>query len=213
MTTPENSQPEVPKQDDKEINFRRLEARYQKQLEAERNARMELEKKIQESQKPQEEDDDEPYVDKRKLERKFSNFERDIEQKIEKKAEEKARQLMYQEKQNDWLKKNPDFFDVLKGADKIALEDPELADTILELPDTFERQKIVYKYMKKLAVHEEKAKQASIQSTLDAKRQAPYYAPSGVATSPYVSQGDFSDSGRKNSYDHVQQLIKRLRLG
>ena len=58
------------KQAEKELNFRALESKYQKQLDAERQARIEAEKRAEQAMKkhePEDEDDDEPYVDKKKL--------------------------------------------------------------------------------------------------------------------------------------------------
>ena len=64
------------KTNDKEFNFRQLEAKYSKELERERAYRTELEQKIQalsqQSQNSNEEDDDsEPYVDNKKLNKKL----------------------------------------------------------------------------------------------------------------------------------------------
>jgi hypothetical protein len=210
---------ETQKSSDKELNFRKLEERYERQLAQERSAREEAEKRAQElsrkNQSFQEDDDedDEPYIDKKKLAKKMSSFEQKMEEKIERKAEEKARMLMQQDKKEDWMRRNPDFYDVMMHAQKLANHDPELADTILAMPDGFERQKLVYKNIKSLGLHQDKPKEPSIQDKIDANKRSPYYQPSGIASAPYGGKGDFSQAGQKNAYDQMQALKAKLRLG
>jgi actin-related protein len=215
-TTQGNVQ-EPAKESSKEINFRRLEERYERQLAQERAAREEAEKRYQEinSKKPPEDDDDddEPYIDKKRLAKKMSSFELKLEEKIERKAEEKARQLLQQEKRESWMRSNPDFYDVMQNAEKFANHDPELAETILAMPESFERQKLVYKNIKALGLHQEPKKEPSIQEKIDANKKTPYYQPSGMGTAPYGNRGDFSATGQKNAYDQMQELKRRLRLG
>ncbi len=212
-----NSTPTETKPNDKEYNFRQLEQKYQRQLEQERSARLEAEKIAQEAQQRKhvpvdEEDDSEPYVDHKKLTRKLADFEKNMEKKIDQRAEEKARMMMDQNKRDSWLKSNPDFYEVLQHAEKFAQQDPELAEAILDMPDTFERQKLVYKNIKALGVHKPKAAESSIQQKVDANRRSPYYQPTGVASTPYSSQGDFSQAGQKNAYDQMQKLKNQLRI-
>lgn len=203
------------KPNDKELNFRALESKYRRELEQERNARLEAEKKAQElasrSSQNDDEDDSEPYVNDKKLNRKLSDFERRMEERIEKKAEEKAYNMMIQEKQQSWLKQNSDFYDVMQHAERFAQHDPELAETILNMPEGFERQKLVYKNIKALGLHKPPEQKSSIQDKIDANRRSPYYQPSGPGAAPYSSQGDFSASGQKNAYAKMKELQNRLR--
>lgn len=209
---------EQSKPSDKELNFRKLEERYERQLAQERAAREEAERKAQELARKNvplpedDDDDDEPYIDKKKLAKKMTSFEQKLEEKIERKAEEKARMLLQQEKREDWLRRNSDFYDVMQHAEKFATHDPELAETILAMPEGFERQKLVYKNIKALGLHQEKPKEPSIQDKIDANRKSPYYQPSGVGAAPYGHKGDFSSSGQKNAYEQMQALKQRLRL-
>jgi len=92
------------------------------------------------------------------------------------------------------------------------LHAPELAESILEMPESFERQKLVYKNIKALGLHQPKPKEPTIQETVDARRKGPYYQPSAVGAAPYHSAGDFSASGQKNAYDKMKELQARLRL-
>lgn len=205
------------KTSDKEINFRAIEAKHRRELEQERQARAELERQLQETQarRAQQNDDDdesEPYVDHRRLEKKLSSFERKMEEKIDRKAEEKARSMLEREKQESWLRNNADFYEVMQHAEKFAQRDPELAETILQMPEGFERQKLVYKNIKALGLHKPEQKQPSIQEKIDANRRSPYYQPSGVAAAPYAAAGDFSASGQKNAYDKMKELQARLRI-
>jgi len=214
--TPESQPQEQPS--NKELNFRALETKYQRQLEQAEKRAQEAELKAQQAlaqRQTQEDDekDDEPYVDHKKLNKTLSSFERKLEEKIDRRAEEKARSLQEQYKKESWIKQNPDFYDVLQHAEKFAQKDPDLAESILEMPEGFERQKLVYKNIKALGLHKPEVKQSTIQDKVDANRRSPYYQPSQVGTSPYSSQGDFSASGQKNAYQKMQELKNRLRLG
>ncbi len=218
MTTPTpESQAQENKPNDKELNFRALESKYQRELEKERNARVEAERVAQEamSRKTEdldEEDDSEPYVDHKRLTKTLSSFEKKLEEKIDKKAEQIAERKSQEKDREYWLKNNPDFYEVLQHADKFAQKDPELAESILEMPDTFARQKLVYKNIKALGLHKPEAKSPSIQEKIDANRKSPYYQPSGIGTAPYQSVGDFSAGGQKQAYEKMQELKNRLRI-
>lgn len=207
----QTSQQQEIKQSDKELNFRALEAKYQKQLDQERSARLEAERQIQEilskkNQVIEEDEDSEPYVDYEKLEKKLNNFEKKLDDKIDKKSEEKARLLLEKDKREAWIRNNPDFYEVLQHAEKFAQKDPDLAESILEMPDTFERQKLVYKNIKAFGLHKPDPKQPSIQEKIEANKRSPYYQPSGVGTAPYMSSGDFSPAGQKQAYQKMQEL-------
>lgn len=205
------------KPNDKEYNFRQQEAKYERMLAQERAARAEMEKefqRLQESSKnkfPEDDTDDEPYVDHKRLEKKLTSFEKKLEEKIERKAEEKARNLLESEKRDSWIRSNSDFYDVLKHAEKLAQQNPELAETILQMPEGFERQKLVYSNIKALGLHKAESKQPSIQEKIDANRRSPYYQPTGVASPPYAAAGDFTPAGQKNAYAKMQELKARLR--
>ncbi len=214
----DNQTSEAPKQDQqpssKELNFRALENKYEKLLERERQEKEELLRRIQESQfnKDEQDDDSDPYVDRKKLNRELTTFEKKIEQKFDKKVEEKAKNLIQNERKENWLKNNSDFYEVMQHAEKLYQTDPELADTILEMPESFERQKLVYKNIKALGLHKPKEAQPTIQQKIDANRRSPYYQPSGVGTAPYGYSGDFSPNGQKQAYEKLQELKSRLRL-
>ena len=201
------------KDSDKELNFRALQAKHKRELDQERQARLELEKKFQEFQSRQhqeEEESDVPYVEPKRLEKKLAQFGQSTETNIQKAMEIAKSKAKEELKQEMWLEKNSDFFDIMKHADKLYHEDRELADTILTMPDNFERQKLVYKTIKKLGLHEEK-KAPSIQEKIDLNRRSHYYQPSGVASAPYSAAGDFSAAGQKNAYEKMQELKNRLR--
>lgn len=207
--------PATPAPSNKEYNFELL----RKQLEKEKEARLQAEQRASEyerslSQRRQAEEDDdddsEPYVDNKRLERKLSAFERNLDSKIEKKAEEKARFMMQREKQENWMRQNPDFYDVLQHAETFANADPELADTILQMPEGFERQKLVYKTIKAMGLHKKPEAEPSIQQKIDANRRSPFYQPGGQSTPGYNVGGDFSKSGQKSAYEKMKELKARL---
>lgn len=215
-------QEQVPVQgSDKEINF----AKVRQQLEAERTARMQYERELaeqkqmiaelQRSRMPIQEDEEdyEPYVDHKRLEKKFSTFEKRMDEKIDKRAEEKARIMVEGERRNAWLKDHPDFNEVLQHAETFANKDPEYAETILRMPDEFERQKLAYKAIKNMGLTDKPKPESTIQQKIDANRRNAYYIPPSGGTPAYSGGGDYSPSGQKNAYDVMQQLKNRLRLG
>ena len=209
----QESQPQQQKVDTKELNFRQLEAKYEKQLQIERAARVEAERIAQERRIPEpEEDDSEPYVDHKKLDKKLARFGEQSKQQTQSEIHKAVQVAISEERKQNWLKQNSDFYDVLQHAEKFAQHDPDLAETILEMPEGFERQKLVYKNIKALGLHKEAPKQASIQEKVDANRRSPYYQPSGVGTAPYSSQSDFSANGQKAAYEKMQQLKAQLRI-
>lgn len=217
QTNPEQTN-EAAKVNDKELNFRALEAKYQRELEKERAEKAKLAQELEyKARLPykdnDDDDDDEPYIDKKKLDKKLNKFGQSTQSEIQK-AMEMAKQAAKEElKQEMWLEQNPDFYDVLQHAEKFAQRAPKLAETILRMPEGFERQKLVYQNIKELGVDKPPQKESSIQQKVDANRRSPFYQPSNVGNAPYSSQGDFSPQGQKQAYEKLQQLKQTLRLG
>lgn len=220
----ETNQPQVEnKVSDKELNFRKVEAKQketEQQLYQERQARMELERRLQELQsKPptlddDEDNDNEPYVDKKKLNRKFSSFEKKLEEKFDRKVEEKARTLIKEKEDEDWLNRHSDFSEVMteNNLTKLVNRSPAFADSIKRIPDGPEKQKLVYNAIKAMELDKSEQKQSSIQDKIDANRRSPYYIPGGPANPPYNMTGDFSPTGQKNAYEKMKQMQKNVRM-
>lgn len=207
----ENTAPQ-PQMSDKEINFRALQSKYDKQLAEERQARLELENRLKQIQQVDDDDVDEPYVDHKKLEKKLARFGEKAMQQTQSEIKNAVQSALYEERKQNWLKNNNDFYEVMQHAQRFAEKDPELAETILEMPDTFERQKLVYKNIKSMGLHKPEEKKQSIQDKIDANKKSPYYMPSGVGSAPYATQGDFSPSGQKQAYEKLQELKRNLRI-
>jgi hypothetical protein len=206
------------KSNDKELNFRQLEQKYERQLSQERSARVEAERVAQEAMAKRNEvhddddDDSEPYIDKRKLEKKLAKFGEQTQKQTQNEINKAVQTALQEERKQNWIKSNPDFYDVLQNAEKFAQKDPELAESILEMPEGFERQKLVYRAMKSKNYHIPDQKIPSIQDKIDANKRSPYYQPSGMGTAPYAQSGDFSAHGQKQAYDKMQELKGRLRI-
>ncbi len=220
MSAEAQAQPvEQQKQNDKEYNFRQIEKRLQEERagrEQERAAREQLEKEVQrlKSQTQDEDDDTDPYVDHKKLNKTLSKFGQNTNSEIQKAMEMAKKSAKEELKQEMWLESNPDFYETLQQhAEKLPQRAPKLAESILRMPDSFERQQLVYNNIKALGLDKPQPKESSIQEKIDANRRAPYYQPTGVGSAPYASAGDFSSSGQKNAYDKMQELKNRLRLG
>lgn len=223
MSTPSQTNQEVQqqevKQDTKEYNF----AQIRKQLETERAARAQAEEKaaqlmaerqrLQSVKEDEDDVDDEPYVDKRRLKKELGKVVKQTIDETDNRIQNAVQNALANERKNMWMKNNPDFYEVMNHAQKFAEKDPELAETILEMPDTFERQKLVYKNIKALGLHKKEEPKASIQDKIEQNRRSPYYQPSGVGSAPYNAAGDYSPAGQKSSYDKMQELKSRLRLG
>lgn len=212
MSIPDNQAPESSQKNDKELNFRALEARYERKLAEERQARLELEQKLKTV--PQDDDDssDEPYVDHKKLEKKLARFGEKTKQETQNEIKHAVNSAIYEEKKKNWLDNNSDFYEVMEKAEQFAQQDPHLANTILEMPEGFERQKLVYYNIKSRGLDKPQQKAPSIQEKIDANRKSPYYQPSGQASAPYAAQGDYSPTGQKQAYEKLQELKRNLRI-
>lgn len=214
-TSDQNTQVQENKPSDKELNFRKQEQMFQRML-AEKEAKLaEMQKQLEQSKTaPQDDDDkdDEPYVDHRKLNKTLSKFGQSTQSDIQRAMEAAKTAAKEELKQELWLENNPDFYDVLQHAEKLALKSPKLAESILKMPDTFDRQKLVYQNIKELGIDKPEQKQATIQDKIEANKRSPYYQPTGIGTAPYSSQSDFSQSGQKQAYEKMQQLKKSLRI-
>ena len=215
MTTPEQTAQNDTSQ--KELNFRKLEAYYEQKLAQERAEKEEALKKAQEIQnqhsKDEDDDDSDPYVDRKKLEKKLSKFGQNTQSEIQK-AMEIAKQKAKEElKQELWLEQNPDFYNTLQLAEKFAHSNPHLAETILKMPDGFERQKLVYQNIKALGIDKPATQSSSIQDTIQKNQKYPGYQPGGFSGQAYQTNGDFSESGKEQAYQKMMQLKASLRLG
>src|SRR5882672_5903231 len=187
------------KPNDKEYNFRALETKYQTKLENEKAERERLTKELDDLKqrvKPTNDDDDddsEPYVDHKRLSKKLAKFEEKNTQKTQTQIQHAVQEAIYNERKKAYVDRNPDFYETIQqNAEKLMQRDPELAETILEMPDGFERQKLVYQNIKALGLHKPEQKQSSIQETVDAKRRTPFYQPTGTNSPPFAGGGDFS---------------------
>lgn len=214
MTAETTTQQQDQQPSNKELNFRALEAKFQRELAAERAERERLVKELEEKTRVQEEPerDDDPYVDHKKLDKKLAKFGQSTQTEIQKAMEYAKKAAKDELKKEMWLENNQDFYDVIKHADKLYEKDRELAETILTMPEGFDRQKLVYKNIKALGLHQEQKKEPSIQEKIEANKRSPYYQPSGIAASPYAASSDFSPNGQKQAYQKMQELKNKLRI-
>lgn len=226
MTIPNSEQAkETPKENDAAHNFellrKKLEASEKAKNAAElKNAAYEKEiqsaanKKVRDIDPLDEDPYDEPYVDERRLNKKLAKFEERFDKRVDEKAEAKARSMLEQERNSNFLKQNTDFAEVLSPdvIEKFAKKHPEMAEPMLEMPDSFARQKLLYQAIKVSGVHKNTPPPPSIQETIEKNRKGAFYQPTGVNAAPYAGGGDYSESGMKNAYEKVKELKARLRL-
>lgn len=223
MTLPAQNTENQPQSSEKELNFRAMQAKYERELETERRARLQAEEKAasyekskQSSQRDEEDDvDDQPYVDQRALNKKLSKFEQNLERKFDALAEEKATKMVEKERQANYLRQNPDFNHMMSqdNLQKFAEKYPGIAENIVEsTPEGFGRQKLVYQTMKDLGIGRKEEPKVNIQDVIEKNKQTPFYHPSSYATPSYQGQkGDFSEAGQKAAYEKMQALIKGRR--
>lgn len=206
------------KQSDKEYNF----AQIRKQLDQERLARQQAEEKanqlmqqhVQQKQNADDDDgDDEPYVDKKRLKKELVKVVQQTSTETENKIQNAVQKALAEERKNQWLENNPDFYEVMNHAQKFADKAPGLAKTILAMPDNFERQQLVYENIKTLGFHKKEEPKSTVQDRVNQNQRNPYYQPSGIGTAPYAAAADYSPTGQKTSYDKMKELQARLRLG
>lgn len=218
MTTPEANSSVENKQNEKEMNFRKLEAYYEQKLAQERAEKEEAlrlaKEATQNSQKNDDDDDDtDPYVDRRKLDKRLQKFGQNTQSEIQKAMEIAKAKAKEELKQELWLEQNPDFYSTLQLAEKFANTNPHLADTILKMPDGFERQKLVYQNIKALGIDKGDAPKSSINDTIQKNQKYPGYQPGGFSGQAYQTNGDFSKSGQEQAYKKMMELKSSLRLG
>ena len=219
--TPAQNQ-ETPKQNDKEYNFAQIRAQLERERQEKELLRQELDKTRMianerlSATREEEEDDSEPYVDHKRLEKKLATFGAKAKQETDERINTAVQKALSEERKNMWLKTNPDFYDVMQHAQTFADKDPELAETILSMPEGFERQKLVYKNIKALGLHKKEEPKSTIQDKIDQNRRTAFYQPSGTGTAPYgiFSSGkDWSPSEGKNAYQKMKELQSKLRIG
>lgn len=210
-------------QSDKEKNLVQQRKMYERQLHEERQSKQELEKRLSELESQRrptrsadvdDDDDSEPYVDKKALKKHLERFSRDLGQDIDKRAEEKAKYFLEQERQTNFIRQNSDFSQILNEdlVQKFAEKYPEIAEPMLEMPDNFARKKLLYQNIKALGLHKPPEVKPTIQDTVDKNRRSPYYRPTDSgATPPYANNGDFSKTGQANAYKKMQDLIANRR--
>ncbi len=213
--TPEN--PVENKVSDKELNFRKQEQYFQGVIRekdavlAQREAELARLQNVQ-VQEPEEEDD--TYIDKKKLDKNLNRFGEKQRKEIQSDIQRAINEAVEKDREERWLKQNPDFYQVLnENAEKFANHDQELAETILRMPKGFEREKLVYKSIKALGLDKPHQNKPSIQDQIDQKKKGYYYQPSSVPNAPYQSPGDYSPEAQKSSYEKMQKLKNNLRLG
>lgn len=216
---------QVQKDDDASKNFEALRKKYES-AEREKQAAMqkvaEYEKVLAESKSkkaPEQEVDDEsydePYVDHKRLKKQFNNFEQNTDKKIQETAERIAKGMIEKERNENFLKQNQDFSQVLskENIDKFVATHPDIAEPMLDMPEGFSRQKLLYQQIKALGINKPPEQKKTGQQMIDENRKNTFYQPSGVAGAPYNAMaGDFSDNGQKAAYDKVQELKRRIRL-
>jgi translation elongation factor P/translation initiation factor 5A len=214
--------------DTTEQNLAKQRQMYERKLEAERQEKLQwqeraaaAERAAQERAKMsplnEDEEDDEPYIDKRKLQKTLAKFGEQTKQQTQAEIQAAVQQALEEERRSTYLKENSDFNQVMTEdtIQRFATKHPRLAENILRMPEGFERQKLVYENIKALGVDKPDQKPNSVQDKIEANKRSPFYQPSGVGTAPFgvgPAAKDYSPAEQKNAYQKMQELKQRLRI-
>ena len=204
-----------PVEQEKQHNFAEL----RKIAEQERYARIQLEQEVAQlksamAPKHVDEDDDnnDEYIDRKNLKKAMEKTKHQTTQEVE----QTVRKALDQERRNNYLDQNSDFEKIMNSdlVQKFADTNPRLAKAILAMPESFERQQLVYENIKSQRLDAPVPKEVPIQDKIDQNKRSPYYQPSGIAASPYGGVGgkDYSDADKKNAYDQIKALQKKIRI-
>jgi hypothetical protein len=200
-------------------------AQLRKQLENERYAREQAEaraKQYEEERKewqsskmkePEEDKYDDPYIDEKRLEKRFKSWEASQSERIDKIAEAKAKAILEQERQANFLNESRDFDKIMSPEmlQKFVDTYPDIADGILKnMPDDFNRQKHVYKTIKSLKLHLKPEEKEDVNQQIAKNQKSGLYQPSGISPSPYKAAGDFSREGQKQAHEQMEALAARF---
>lgn len=219
--TQETAAPEKTVNQDKEVNFRRLETAWEREKEARYQAEMKsqlLQKEIEmikASLAPVErdpldeiEDFSDPVQVKEKINKKLngmlSSFERKAKEIVEKTVDEKNKVNWDKRLKKDY----PDYMDVVtpEACTKLEQSDPLFLQTALKLQDEYDRGEAVYQYLKR----QKKAPQPSIQEKVENNKKNNYLIPDshGIPTAAI----EFDVSTRK-SRDEAYAKLKAAQRG
>jgi hypothetical protein len=226
MTVNPETAPAVAQPSDKELNFRKQEEMFNRKLDQEKMARQQaeerlsqLERMVQNKGKADEDEDepsDEPYVDHRRLQKAQARMEKKIVGETDNRINQAVQTALANERRQMWLETNSDFKDIMEHAQTFADRYPKMAKSILNMPEGFERQQLVYDAIKDLGLHKKEEPKSNIQATIDQNKRTPFYHPSGIGTAPYAGVVTYdraqacSPTVQKNSYDQMKALQKRL---
>lgn len=197
------------KQNEKDYNFAKLR-------ESLEQAKQEIAQLKQMSSAPvnnyDDDSSDEPYVDQKRFKKTLEEVKKEIRKESREEAVSIARELLNEERKTHYLKSNADFNATMSPEILQKFEDshPKIAESILKMPEGFERQKLVYESIKALGVDRPQAKEPSVQDRIEANRRSPYYQGGGTGSAPYESTGDFSPAGQKGAYEKMQELKARI---
>lgn len=220
MTVSTQSTPEAQNTpSNKEINFRQQELamkqHYERQLQQERAERERIQRELEEARRRDEDEEEspDPYVDHKKLDKKLNKFAQQNQQQTQSEIQKAIQQAQAEAKREAWLENNSDFDEILGHAEKFAAKCPHLANTILKMPDNFERQKLVYQTIKEMGIHKPEEKKSTVQDKIDANKRGQFYQPSTVGTAPYQGETpNFSKTGQEEAYKKMKSLIANVRL-
>lgn len=224
----QNVQAEVARQNDKELNFARLRQEKERALAAAEHAMAEKERlqaeidriKAQSSKmrapefEEEDEVDDEPYINRKGLKRVLSKLDQSIESRIDERIAAATKKALEEERQRNFVfqlkSEYRDFNDVVTAEtlEKLQATNPRMAAIIERMPDGYEKGQMVYETIKTMKLHQKP--ETNVKERVEKNQQNPYYIPS-TAAGVVSSTGDFSEAGRKASYEKIQQLSKQRR--
>ncbi|MDE1970969.1 MAG: hypothetical protein KGI50_05335 [Patescibacteria group bacterium] len=181
----------------------------------EKQKRMELEKQMEDIRKRfygNDDDDSDEFVEKKYIRNEFSRVEKDINN-IKQETKRLEEERMKRE-QDLWMHSHPDFEEVLKSANDFEKDNQEVANSLLNIPEGFERYKSAYNMIKLYKEAKNKPAAPTMQDHINNNRRPMYYAPSGMATPPSQQfKGSYTKEEMKSAHEAMLALKNEMRLG
>lgn len=211
---------------DKELNFRRLEAMRDQEKEARMRAEMEAQmlrkefETLKTMMTPKEKDPLDDIQDLSELEpRKLKEILSRRDQNLRKEAEESAL-LRFEEKQKEMKRTNfletlrdkySDYDDVMNQdiVAKIQEQDPDAIDAISSIEDPLVRREKAYKFIKKRIASQPQENSQTIKEKVEANLQNPYMIPGNSGSPSAVDFDVSSPSAKRTAYAKLKAAQRR----
>lgn len=214
-------------QSDKELNFRKLEAAREAEKEARIRAEMEAQylkremDAIRASMQPKEVDplddlSEDDYQEPAKLSSKIKEKLNKERQHFRREAEEIANKVIEERDKKDYFRRLKqdyhDFDQVVNETNlaQLAESSPELTESLMKIPDEYEKRRLAYSAIKRMGKKEEP--KASIKEKVQENSHNTYYTPQSAGVPTAADYDLKSPQARQAAYEKLK-LAQRRPIG